>query len=114
MALVNGGFLHYMNMKKKFIKNLLLRNSWSDFEIISQESSLGDPFQKLRNFYPSLNMALVNRGFLHYTDMKKFLKNLLKNRWSDFKIILLESGFDFSGHPDCPIRPVIATSKLPL
>ena len=30
-------------------------------------------------------MALVNEGFLHYTDMKKFLKNLvLRNRWSDF------------------------------
>ena len=46
MALVNRGFLHYMDMKK-FLKNLLLRNHWSDFEIISQECSLGDPFQKL-------------------------------------------------------------------
>ena len=46
MALVNGGFLHYMDMKK-FLKNLLLRNCLSDFEIISQECSLGDPFQNL-------------------------------------------------------------------
>ena len=45
MALVNGGFLHYMDMKK-FIKNLL-RNCLSDFETISQECSLGDPFQIL-------------------------------------------------------------------
>ena len=45
MALVNGGFLHYTDMKK-FIKNLL-RNRWSDFEKISQECSLGDPFQTL-------------------------------------------------------------------
>ena len=50
-------------------------------------------------------MALVNGGFLHYMDMKKFLKNLLlRNRRSDFEIILLESGFDISGRPDCPIR----------
>ena len=35
MALVNGGFLHYT---KKFLKNLVLRNCLSDFEIISQES----------------------------------------------------------------------------
>ena len=28
------------------LKNLLLRNRWSDFEIISQDCSLGDPFQK--------------------------------------------------------------------
>ena len=46
MALVNGGFSHYRDMKK-FLKNLLLRNCWSDFEIISQEYSLSDPFQKL-------------------------------------------------------------------
>ena len=36
MALVNGGFLHFINMGK-FLKNLVLRNCWSDFEIISQE-----------------------------------------------------------------------------
>ena len=46
MALVNEGFLHYRDMKKS-LKNLLLRNCWSDFEIISRECSLGDPFQKL-------------------------------------------------------------------
>ena len=45
MALVNGGFSHYGDMKK-FLKNLL-RNCWSDFEIISQEYSLSDPFTKL-------------------------------------------------------------------
>ena len=44
MALVNGGFLHYGDLKK-FLKNLLLQNRWSDFEIVSQECSLGDPFQ---------------------------------------------------------------------
>ena len=59
-------------------------------------------------------MALVNGGFLHYTDVKKFLKNLLlRNRRSDFEIILQESGFDISGCSDCLIRAVIATGKLP-
>ena len=113
MALVNGGFLHYKDMKK-FLKNLLLRNCWSDFEIISQECSLGDPFQKCsQNFDLSINMALVNGGFLPYTDMKKFLKSLvLRNRSSDFEIISQESGFDFSRRPDCPIWAVIATGKL--
>ena len=57
-------------------------------------------------------MALVNGGFLHYTDMKEYLKNLLRrNRWSDFEIISQESGFDISGH--CPSRAVIARGKLP-
>ena len=46
MALVNGGSSHYRDMKK-FLKNLLLRNCRSDFEIISQKCFLGDPFQKL-------------------------------------------------------------------
>ena len=59
-------------------------------------------------------MALVNGGFLLYTDMKKFLKNLvLRNHRSDFEIISQESGFDISRRPDCPIRAVITTGKLP-
>ena len=59
-------------------------------------------------------MALVNGGFLHYTDMKKVLKNLvLRNRWSDFKIISQESGFDISRRLDYTIWAVIATGKLP-
>ena len=59
-------------------------------------------------------MALVNGGFLHYTDMKKFLKKLvLRKHWSDFEIISQESGFDISRGPDCPILAIIATGKLP-
>ena len=43
-----------------------------------------------RNFDPSINMALVNGGFLHNTYMKKLLKNLLQNSvkildWSKLK-----------------------------
>ena len=58
-------------------------------------------------------MALVNGGFLQYTDMK-FLKNLvLRKRWSDFEIISQESGFDISRRPDCPIWAIIPTGKLP-
>ena len=46
-------------------------------------------------------MSLVNEGFLHYTDMEKFLKNLvLRNRWSDFEMISQESGFDIRRCPD--------------
>ena len=60
---------------KQFFKNLLLWNCWSDFEMISQKCSLGDPPKTCsQNFDPSKNMALVNGGFLYYRDMKKFLK----------------------------------------
>ena len=59
-------------------------------------------------------MALVNGGFLHYTDMKKFQKNLLlRNCRSDFEIILQESGFYFSRRPDSLILAVIAMGKIP-
>ena len=55
-------------------------------------------------------MALVNGGFLNYTDMKKFLKNFaLRNGWSDFEII----SQDISRCPDCPILAIIATGQLP-
>ena len=57
-------------------------------------------------------MALVNGGFLHYTEMKKCLKNLLRNGLPGFEIILQRSGFDSSGHPDCPIRAVIDMGML--
>ena len=92
---MNGGFLHYMNMKK-FLKNLLLRNCWSDFEIISQECYLGDPFQK---FFAKLRSTQKHGsdelGLLAlYRDMKKFLKNLLlRNRLSDFELISQECSF---------------------
>ena len=94
MALVNGGILHYMVMKK-FFKNLL-RNRWSDFEIISQECSLGDPFQKLfAKFSSAQKHGSEELGLLAlYRDMKKFLKNLrLRNCWSDFEIISQECSF---------------------
>ena len=66
MALVNEGYLHYREMKK-FLKILLLRHVWSDFEMISQKGSLDDPFQKLlAKFLYFKNMALVNGGYLQY------------------------------------------------
>ena len=82
MALVNGGFLHYTDMEKFLKKNLLLWNGRSDFEIISHKCSLSDPFQKVfANFLSSINMALVNGGFLPYTDMKKLQKKKRRKKW---------------------------------
>ena len=46
MALGKRGFLHYTDMKK-FVKDILLQNRWSDFEIISQKCSLIDVSKKL-------------------------------------------------------------------
>ena len=58
-----------------FLKNLLLQNIWLDFEIISQNVPCVTLLKKCsQNIDPSINMALVNGGFLHYTDLKKFLE----------------------------------------
>ena len=50
-------------------------------------------------------MALVNGGFFALYRNEEILKKnlLLRNRWSNFEIILQESGLDISGCPDCPI-----------
>ena len=43
----SGSYGNKIELFKQFFKNLLLWNHWSDFEIISQKCSLGDPFKKL-------------------------------------------------------------------
>ena len=66
------------NFLSNFFENLLLWNRWYEFEIISQDCSLCDPFQKLfAKFWSVENHNHRGGGgkiFLHYTDMKKFLK----------------------------------------
>ena len=90
MALVNGGFLHYMDTKK-FLKNLLW-NRWSDFEIISQECSLGDPFQKLFGKFWSIHKHGSGEwGLLAIYEHEEILKKSSSPKpRSDFEIISQE------------------------
>ena len=84
-----------MEFFKQFFKNLLLWNHWSDFEISSQECSMGDPFQKfVTKFWLSINMALVNGDLLQYMDMKKSssLKALVRF-WNNFTVMFLACPF---------------------
>ena len=88
---MNGGFLHYMDMTK-FSKKFFLQNRLSDFEKISQECSLGDPFQKLFDKYGSGEwglFALYRHEEIHVCIVQKNL--VLRNHWSDFEIISQES-----------------------
>ena len=93
MALVNGGFLHYTDMKK-FLKNLV-RNCWSDFEIISQKCSLTDLSQKLFGKFWSVNKNGSGEWvLLHYTDINKFLNESshmkpLVRFWNNFMEMFL-------------------------
>ena len=71
MALVNGGFLHYMDMKK-FLKNFFFQNRLSDFEIISQENvPWVTPKNRWQNCDLSINMALVNFALYRHEEILK-------------------------------------------
>ena len=83
MALVNGGFLHYTEMKK-FLKILLLWNSWLDFEIISQTCSLGYPFQKLfAKFWLVKKHGSGEWGLLALYRNEEILENSSSLKWLD-------------------------------
>ena len=63
---------------KKFLKILLLRHVWSDFEMISQKGSLDDPFQKLLTKFLSFKKHGSGEwGLLGSMAMKKFFKVLV-------------------------------------
>ena len=75
MAAMGGKTLHHTDINK-FLKNLLLRNGWSEFEIILQNYFLCDPFQKSsQNFDQSKNMAAVGGDCFHCVDFREILKN---------------------------------------
>ena len=114
------GLLALYRDMKKFLKNLLLQNGWSDFEFISQECSFVDPFQKLFAKFWSVYkygsgewglFALYRHEEIHVCIVQKNL--VLRNHCSDFEIISQESGFDISRRPNCVIWTIIATGKLP-
>ena len=71
------------------LRNLFLWNCLSDFELISQEYSLGDPFQKVfAKFWSANKNGSVEWGIFALYGHSQFLKNLLfRNRWSYFEII---------------------------
>ena len=91
VALVNGGFLHSTDLKKLLKKSFFSETPGPFLKLFNRNVPWVTLFNSCsRSINLSINMALVNGGFLHYTAMKKFLKNLLRNRWSHFEIISQE------------------------
>ena len=76
-------------------KNLLVRNHWTNFNIILQKCSFGDPLPRL--FKPSgfvKNMAARGQGlFSLYIYIEKFKNLLVRNHWTNFNIILQKCSF---------------------
>ena len=76
-------------------KNLLVRNHWTDFHIILQKCSFGDPLARLfKPFGLVKNMAARGQGLFPLYIYIENLKNLLvRNHWTDFSIILQKCFF---------------------
>ena len=77
------------------LQNLLARNHWTDFNIILQKCSFGDPLPRL--FKPfgfvkkhgSQGVGLVFPIYL----IENFKNLLVRNYWTDFNIILKKCSF---------------------
>ena len=77
------------------LKNLLVRNHWTDFYILLQKCSFGDPLPRLfKPFGFVKNMAARGLGlFSLYIYVENFKNLLVRNHWTDFHIILHKCSF---------------------
>ena len=77
-------------------KNLLVRNHWTDFHIILQKCSFGDPLPRWFEPFRLVNKNMAARGqglFSLYIDIEKCKNLLVRNHWTDFHIILQKCSF---------------------
>ena len=76
-------------------KNLLVRNHWTNFNIILQNCSFGDPLPSL--FKPFGFVKKHGRQgaglFSLYIYIENFKNFLVRNHWTDFNIILQKCSF---------------------
>ena len=76
-------------------KNLLVRNHWTDFHIILQKCSLGNPLPRLLEPFGFVKKhGARGRGlFSLYIYIEKCKSLLVRNHWTDFHIILQKCAF---------------------
>ena len=76
-------------------KNLLVRNHWTNFSIILQKCSFGDPLPRV--FKPWIRQKTWpprGRGlFSLFTYIENFKNLLVRNHWTNFSIILQKCSF---------------------
>ena len=79
----------------KNLKNLLVRNHWTYFNIILQKCSFGDPLPRLfKPFGFVKKHGRQGRGlFSLYIYIENFKNLLVRNHWTDFNIILQKCSF---------------------
>ena len=77
-------------------KNLLIRNHWTDFNIILQKCSFGDPLPRLFKpfgFVKKHGRQGAGLIFPSYIYIETFKNLLVRNHWTDFNIILQQCSF---------------------
>ena len=78
----------------KNLKNLLVRNHWTDFNKILQKCSFGDPLPRLfKHFGFVKKHGRQGAGLIFPIYLYRKLKNLVKNHWTNFNIILQKCSF---------------------
>ena len=79
----------------EYLKNLLVRNHQTDFNIILQKCSFGDPLPRLfKPFGFVKKHGRQGAGLIFPIYLYRKLKNLLvRNHWTDFHIILQKCSF---------------------
>ena len=94
MAARGRGLLSLYNLYRK-LKNLLVRNHWTDFNIILQKCSFGDPLPRLfKPFGFVKKHGHQGMGLIFPIYLIENFKNLLvRNHWTDFHIILQKCSF---------------------
>ena len=91
--LVGGAYFPYISNRK--LKNLLVRNQWTDFNITLQECFFGDPLPRLFKLsWSSKNMATRGRAyFFLYVYIKNFKNLLVRNHWTKLNVAWQECCF---------------------
>ena len=80
----------------KNLKNLLVRNHWTDFNIILQKCSFGDPLPRLFKpfgFVKKHGRQRAGLFFPRYIYIENFKNLLVRNHWTNFNIILQKCFF---------------------
>ena len=91
-----GLFSLYMYIYIENFKNLLVRNRWTDFNIILPKCSFGDSLPRVfKPFGFVKKHGTRGRAYFPYIIYIEKLQNLLvRNHWTDFYIILQKCSFD--------------------
>ena len=95
MAARGQGLFSLYNYIENF-KNLLVRNHWTDFNIILQTCSFSDPLPRLFKpfgFVKKHGRQGAGLNFPIYIYIENFKNLLVRNHWTDFHIILQQCSF---------------------